>query len=88
MRYVALVATHPKAQRKGYAEAAMRDVLERSLAAGLDRRTYLHATAAGRPVYERMGYKVIPSCPFVRRWLQDHPERRPVVSGQSPEGVV
>ncbi|HXH50126.1 MAG TPA: GNAT family N-acetyltransferase [Terriglobia bacterium] len=56
LRYVALVATLPAAQRKGYAEAAMRDVLERSLAAGLNRRTYLHATAAGRPVYERMGY--------------------------------
>lgn len=58
MRYVAFVATHPDAQRKGYAEATMRDVLERSLAAGLEQRTYLHATAAGRPVYERMGYTV------------------------------
>jgi hypothetical protein len=36
----------------------MSDVLERSLAAGLRKRTYLHATAAGRPVYERMGYTV------------------------------
>jgi hypothetical protein len=34
----------------------MRDVLERSLVAGLT-RTYLHASAAGRPVYERMGYR-------------------------------
>lgn len=57
LRYVAFVATRPEAQRKGYAEAAMRDVLERSLAAGLQRRTYLHASAAGRPVYERMGYR-------------------------------
>jgi GNAT superfamily N-acetyltransferase len=56
LRYVALVATHPSQQRKGYAEAAMRDVLDRSFAAGLPARTYLHASAAGRPVYERMGY--------------------------------
>jgi GNAT superfamily N-acetyltransferase len=58
VRYVALVATLPDARQKGYAEAAMRDVLERGLAAGLLPRTYLHATAAGRPVYERMGYRV------------------------------
>lgn len=57
VRYVALVATLPAEQRKGYAEAAMRDVLERSRAAGLDARTYLHASAAGRPIYERMGYR-------------------------------
>jgi GNAT superfamily N-acetyltransferase len=57
VRYVALVATLPAAQRKGYAEAAMRDVLDRSRAAGLDQKTYLHASAAGRPVYERMGYR-------------------------------
>jgi GNAT superfamily N-acetyltransferase len=57
LRYVALVATHPESQRKGYAEAAMRDVLQRSLDAGLQPRTYLHASAAGRPVYERMGYR-------------------------------
>mgnify|MGYP002789663280 CR=1 FL=1 len=57
-RYVALVATDPSAQRRGYADAVMRDVLARSLAAGMPQRTYLHATAAGRPVYERMGYRV------------------------------
>ncbi|MBY0502643.1 MAG: GNAT family N-acetyltransferase [Bryobacteraceae bacterium] len=57
-RYVALVATSPARQRQGFAEAAMRDVLARALAAGLPRRTYLHASAAGRPVYLRMGYRV------------------------------
>lgn len=56
LRYVALVATHPEMRRKGYADAAMRDALARSLAAGIGPRTYLHATEAGRPVYERMGY--------------------------------
>lgn len=55
--YVGFVATHPDAQRQGYAEAAMRNVLGRAVAAGLKPRTYLHATPAGRPVYERMGYR-------------------------------
>ncbi len=55
-RYVALVATHPEHQRKGYAEAAMRHALLRALASGQNRRSYLHASAAGRPIYERMGY--------------------------------
>lgn len=58
LRYVAMVATHPSGQRQGYADAAMRDVLDRALAAGGGKRTYLHATAAGCPVYERMGYAV------------------------------
>ncbi|MBI4889596.1 MAG: GNAT family N-acetyltransferase [Acidobacteria bacterium] len=57
VRYVALVATHPEHQRKGYAEAAMRHALRRALAAGQNQRSYLHASAAGRPVYERMGYR-------------------------------
>ncbi len=57
LRYVGFVATHPGMQRQGYAEAAMRNVLDRATAAGLKPRTYLHATAAGRPVYERMGYR-------------------------------
>ena len=57
-RYVALVATLPGEQRKGYAEAAMRNVLDRSRAAGLNKRTYLHASGAGKPVYLRMGYEI------------------------------
>ena len=57
-RYVALVATLPGEQRKGFAEAAMRNVLERSRDAGLNPRTYLHASAAGKPVYLRMGYEI------------------------------
>jgi GNAT superfamily N-acetyltransferase len=58
-RYVALVATDPAQQRRGFAEAAMRRALE--LAAGVDGDvpTVLHATAAGRPIYERMGYTAI-----------------------------
>ena len=58
-RYVALVATNPGQQRRGYADAAMRRALE--LAAGVhgERPTVLHATDAGRPIYERMGYAPI-----------------------------
>jgi GNAT superfamily N-acetyltransferase len=58
-RYVALVATSPSHQRRGFAAAAMRLALE--LASGVhgERPTVLHATDAGLPVYERMGYSRI-----------------------------
>jgi GNAT superfamily N-acetyltransferase len=55
-RYVALVATDPGHQRRGYAEAAMRHALELAADAHGSRPTVLHATEAGRPIYERMGY--------------------------------
>ena len=58
-RYVALVATDPQQQRRGYADAAMRRALELSGAVHVDSRTVLHATDAGRPIYERMGYTPI-----------------------------
>jgi GNAT superfamily N-acetyltransferase len=54
--YVALVATQPEHQRKGYAEAVMRQALLEAREAWGERRTVLHATAAGQPVYRRMGY--------------------------------
>jgi len=54
--YVAMVATAPDVQGKGYAEAVMRHaVLEGQKAMGV-KRTTLHATDAGRPVYAAMGY--------------------------------
>jgi GNAT superfamily N-acetyltransferase len=55
-RYVAFVATLPDHQRNGYAEAAMRRSLDLAAEAAGRRPTVLHATDAGRPVYERMGY--------------------------------
>lgn len=58
-RYVALVATDPAQQRRGFADAAMRRALELSAHAHGDRPTVLHATDAGRPIYERMGYESI-----------------------------
>jgi GNAT superfamily N-acetyltransferase len=53
---VALVATSPDHQRKGYAEAVMRRALDEAREAWGVRRTVLHATAAGQPIYRRMGY--------------------------------
>jgi len=54
--YIALVATAPDEQGKGYAETVMRRaVVEGQRAMGV-RRTTLHATEAGRPIYRAMGY--------------------------------
>jgi GNAT superfamily N-acetyltransferase len=55
--FVALVATLPQAQRKGYGEAVTRMALyEGARGTGLTRAT-LHATEAGAPVYERIGLR-------------------------------
>jgi len=55
-RYVALVATDPAHQRRGYAEAAMRHALDVAGQQHGERPTFLHASEAGRPIYQRMGY--------------------------------
>jgi GNAT superfamily N-acetyltransferase len=70
-RYVALVATDPSCQRRGYAEAAMRRALEVAAERHGDRPTVLHATDAGRPIYARMGYAPISTHSFFveRRFL-------------------
>jgi ribosomal protein S18 acetylase RimI-like enzyme len=55
--FVALVATDPEWQRKGYGEAVTRKALhEGGRATGLTRAT-LHATPAGAPVYLRIGFE-------------------------------
>ncbi|WP_395678305.1 GNAT family N-acetyltransferase [Inquilinus sp.] len=62
--FLALVATAPEAQRKGYGEATVRKALyEGARATGLTRTT-LHATLAGAPVYERIGYRKVASIGF------------------------
>jgi GNAT superfamily N-acetyltransferase len=73
-RYVALVATEPSHQRRGYAEAAMRRALDVSAQAHGERPTVLHASDAGRPIYERMGYAAISSHTiFVeKKFLEGH----------------
>ncbi len=60
-RYVALVATDPSMQRRGFADASMRSALELAARTHGEHPTFLHATAAGRPVYERMGYQALAS---------------------------
>ncbi|GAA0422084.1 GNAT family N-acetyltransferase [Streptomyces luteireticuli] len=55
--FVAYVATDPQWQRRGYGEAVTRKALhEGARDTGLTRAT-LHATAAGAPVYPRIGFK-------------------------------
>lgn len=54
--YVALVATAPAHQHKGYAEAVMRRALAEARTEWGVQRTVLHATPAGQSVYRRMGY--------------------------------
>ncbi|MDO0924298.1 GNAT family N-acetyltransferase [Streptomyces sp. TG1A-8] len=55
--FVVLVATRPDCERRGYGEAVTRKALyEGARATGLTRAT-LHATAAGAPVYPRIGFR-------------------------------
>ncbi|CAL9501463.1 GNAT family N-acetyltransferase [Streptomyces collinus] len=55
--FVVLVATDPACERRGYGEAVTRKALyEGARATGLTRAT-LHATAAGAPVYPRIGFR-------------------------------
>ncbi|WP_213803982.1 GNAT family N-acetyltransferase [Granulicella sp. dw_53] len=54
-----LVATLPEARRKGYADAVIRHALNAAYEATGIRRTVLHASNDGAPVYLRMGYRPI-----------------------------
>jgi hypothetical protein len=55
--YVAWVATLPEFGGRGYAESVMRhSIAEAAGVTGLE-RIHLHASAAGRPLYERMGFQ-------------------------------
>jgi hypothetical protein len=55
--YVMLVATAADHMNRGYAEAVIRHSLARATAATGLRRTVLHATPAGEPLYTSMGYR-------------------------------
>jgi GNAT superfamily N-acetyltransferase len=54
--FLFLVATLPEAQRKGYGKAVVRHALQTAYEATGIRRTVLHATHAGYPIYSRLGY--------------------------------
>ena len=73
-RYVALVATQPGHQKRGFAEAAMRLALSVASEKFGERPTFLHATDAGRPIYARMGYEVTAThtCFIDKRLLEGH----------------
>ena len=73
-RYVALVATNPDRQRRGFGDATMRQALENAASAHGEAPTVLHATEAGRPVYERMGYSRIATHTLFmeKRFLGEH----------------
>jgi len=67
--FVVLVATAPGWERRGYGEAVTRKALyEGGRATGLTRAT-LHATAAGAPVYPRIGFE--PNSPMAFYALKD-----------------
>ncbi|MET9589442.1 GNAT family N-acetyltransferase [Streptomyces sp. NPDC006516] len=67
--FVVLVATAPGWERRGYGEAVTRKALyEGGRATGLTRAT-LHATAAGAPVYPRIGFE--PNTPMAFYALKD-----------------
>jgi len=55
--FLFLVATAPDARRKGYGEAVCRHALQTAHQATGIRRSVLHATEAGYPVYLRLGYQ-------------------------------
>jgi GNAT superfamily N-acetyltransferase len=54
--FLFLVATAPEVRRKGYADAVVRHALQTAHAATGIKRTVLHATETGYPVYLRIGY--------------------------------
>jgi GNAT superfamily N-acetyltransferase len=55
--YLALVATLPEAQGKGYGQAVVSHSLQRAHEATGLTRTILHATQAGYPLYDGLGYR-------------------------------
>jgi GNAT superfamily N-acetyltransferase len=57
--YVGWVATVPDHKRKGFADAAMRESLAAAARDHGWKRSVLHASKAGRGLYERMGYQAV-----------------------------
>jgi GNAT superfamily N-acetyltransferase len=55
--FLFLVATSPDSRRRGYGEAVVRHALQTAYEATGIRRTVLHATEAGYPIYLRLGYR-------------------------------
>jgi GNAT superfamily N-acetyltransferase len=66
--FLFLVATGPDARRKGYGEAVVRHALQTAHEATGIRRTVLHATELGYPLYLHLGYH--PTVKFMGCMLQ------------------
>lgn len=62
MYVVGLLGTDPEFQRRGCASALLKHVLDMADAEG--RKAYIEATAAGFPVYKKLGWKVIDKLEF------------------------
>ena len=65
--YIAMVATMPGSQGRGYAENVMRRAVTEGQRAMGVRRTTLHASEAGSKVYAAMGYRAGPRMLLVGR---------------------
>lgn len=63
--YIALVATAPDQQGKGYAETVMRHAIVEGQKGMGWTRTTLHASEAGKPLYQAMGYSIGPEMVLV-----------------------
>jgi GNAT superfamily N-acetyltransferase len=57
--YLSTVGTHEDYRRHGYATAVSEYALQRAIEANGCKISLLHASAMGKPVYERMGFKAI-----------------------------
>jgi ribosomal protein S18 acetylase RimI-like enzyme len=57
--YVGLVATLPEFQQNGHAEAVMRHAIQEAERVAGPKQIVLHATAAGKPVYQAMGFREV-----------------------------
>ena len=63
--YISTISTDPRWRRRGMAAAIMDALLDVARAAGTD-NVDLHATAEGRPLYERLGFVERPGNPALR----------------------
>ena len=63
--YISTISTDPRWRRRGMAAAIMNALIEVARAAGID-NVDLHATAEGRPLYERLGFAERPGNPALR----------------------
>ncbi len=63
--YISTISTDPRWRRRGMAAAIMEALLEVAREAGID-NVDLHATAEGRPLYERLGFAERPGNPAMR----------------------